>query len=73
MLGRMQRPLRPWADVVLTECQAKAGANQMIVGMERDEAVAALSHLGTATIDLWPAWVSTIPDRSWRVEIEVIE
>ncbi len=45
----------------------------MIVGMEREEAVAALSHLGTATIDLWPAWVSTVPDRAWRVEIEVAE
>jgi hypothetical protein len=45
----------------------------MIVGLDRDEAVAALSRLGTATVELWPFWVGTVPDRSWRVEIEVGE
>jgi len=44
-----------------------------IVGLDPQEAAAALASTGTATIDLWPFWVGTVPERSWRVEIEVRE
>ena len=45
----------------------------LIVGLDREEAVAALSSIGTATVELWPFWVGTVPDRDWRVEIQVQE
>lgn len=44
-----------------------------IVGRSAAEAEDALQDLGDATVELWPAWVSTVPDREWRVDITIEE
>jgi hypothetical protein len=42
-----------------------------VLGLTTDAAEAALEDLGDATVDLWPGWVSTVPDASWRVDVVV--
>lgn len=42
-----------------------------IVGRSGEEAEAALADLGTVSVELWPAWASTVPELEWRVEILV--
>ena len=42
-------------------------------GLSAEDAEAALAELGTASIDLWPGWVSTVPGMSWRVEVRVVD
>ena len=42
-----------------------------IVGLSEAEAEAALAPLGRADVTLWPGWVSTVPDREWRIEVEI--
>ncbi len=41
------------------------------IGLSADEAVIALADLGTATVDLWPGWVATVPDSDWRIDVEI--
>ena len=41
------------------------------IGLSADEAVVALADLGTATVDLWPGWVTTVPDSDWRIDVEI--
>ena len=41
------------------------------VGLSADEAEVALADLGTATVDLWPGWVTTVPDSDWRIDVEI--
>ena len=41
------------------------------IGLSADEAVLALADLGTATVDLWPGWVTTVPDSDWRIDVEI--
>ena len=40
-------------------------------GRSVDEAEAALAGLGTATVDLWPGWVSSVPGIDWRIEVRI--
>jgi hypothetical protein len=42
-----------------------------IIGLTESEAEAALAPLGQADVTLWPGWVSTVPDRDWRIEVEI--
>ena len=42
-----------------------------IIGLSEAEAEAALAPLGQADVTLWPGWVSTVPDREWRIEVDI--
>ena len=42
-----------------------------VAGLSADAAEAALSDLGDATVELWPGWVSTVPDAAWRIDLVV--
>jgi hypothetical protein len=44
---------------------------RMVIGSSARDAEAALAELGGATVELWPFWVGTVPDREWRIEVEV--
>ena len=46
---------------------------QRIAGLTADEAEAALAELGSATVELWPDWVSSVPSMVWRIEVRVGE
>jgi hypothetical protein len=41
------------------------------IGRSTEDAAAALSDIGSATVDLWPFWVGTVPDSDWRITLEV--
>ena len=40
-------------------------------GRPADEARAALSDFGEATVDLWPGWVGSVPGLDWRIEVVI--
>ncbi len=42
-----------------------------VLGLAPDAGEAALADLGTATITLWPGWVTTVPDTGWRVSVSI--
>jgi hypothetical protein len=42
-------------------------------GRSADEAEAALAVLGVARVELWPGWVTTVPDMDWRVDVRVVD
>jgi hypothetical protein len=44
-----------------------------VASMNADEAEAALSDLGRATVELWPDWVASVPAMPWRIEVRVTE
>ena len=46
---------------------------ERIIGLSPEAAAAAVADLGEATVELWPAWVGTVPDREWRIELEIVE
>jgi hypothetical protein len=43
------------------------------MGRTAEEARLALADVGTAEIDLWPGWVSTVPELEWRVDVRIGE
>jgi hypothetical protein len=46
---------------------------ERVIGLSEPDAEAELADLGVATVDLWPVWVGTVPDREWRIELEIAE
>jgi hypothetical protein len=44
-----------------------------IAGLPSAEAEAALDDLGSATVELWPDWVASVPSVTWRIEVRVAE
>lgn len=42
------------------------------VGRSAAEAETALAELGEASVNLWPGWVSTVPDAEWRIDVEQV-
>jgi hypothetical protein len=44
-----------------------------VMGRSEADAEQALADLGSATVELWPLWVSTVPNAEWRIELEVVE
>ena len=40
-------------------------------GRSAQEAVAALADLGTATVNLWPDWVQSVPELDWRIDLRI--
>jgi hypothetical protein len=44
-----------------------------IAGLGAVEAQAALDDLGSATVELWPDWVESVPTTPWRIEVRVVE
>ncbi len=45
---------------------------QRIVGRSAGEARAALADLGQASVDLWPGWVTSVPEAEWRIDVRVV-
>lgn len=43
----------------------------LVRGRSRQEAGAALADLGSATVDLWPDWVTSVPELDWRIELRI--
>jgi hypothetical protein len=43
-----------------------------IQGRQAAEASAALEDLGRPSIELWPAWVGSVPELDWRIDVEVV-
>ena len=48
-----------------------ASVLERIRGLPRDEAAAALDGLADARIDLWPGWVSAVPEMDWRIDVRI--
>ena len=42
-------------------------------GRSPEEAEAVLATFGDARVELWPGWVTTVPDMDWRVEIRIVD
>jgi hypothetical protein len=40
-------------------------------GRSAQAARAALADLGTATVDLWPGWVQSVPELDWRIDLRI--
>jgi len=51
----------------------RAEVLERTIGRSAADAEAALSDLGSATVELWPAWVGTVPDSDWRIDVQVAE
>ncbi len=49
------------------ESQLKA----RLSGKSREQVIAALADLGTATVDFWPGWVSSVPQLPFRITIRI--
>jgi hypothetical protein len=46
---------------------------ERVIGLSRQDAEAALADFGAATVELWPAWVGSVPDSDWRIDLQVAE
>ena len=44
---------------------------RLATGLTDDEARAALAGLGKAEVELWPGWVTVVPDSAERIEVEI--
>jgi hypothetical protein len=42
-------------------------------GRSAEEARLALAEIGEAGIELWPGWVTAVPDLEWRIEVRIEE
>ena len=42
-----------------------------VKGRSAEEAKAALEQLGSATVDLWPDWVQSVPELDWRIDLRI--
>ncbi|HSK92578.1 MAG TPA: hypothetical protein VLA76_00815 [Candidatus Angelobacter sp.] len=42
-----------------------------IIGMSEPEAELALAGLGSVDVQLWPGWVTSVPDLDWRVDVRI--
>ena len=69
-------------DRVTVRASARASAAALVdhasivdrvAGLPEVEAELALSELGTADVALWPGWVETVPDFTWRVDVRIGE
>jgi hypothetical protein len=45
----------------------------LVAGLPADDAEAALADVGRATVELWPGWVASVPEMTWRIEVRVAE
>jgi hypothetical protein len=44
---------------------------QRVRGRSVDAAEAALDELGSATVKLWPGWVTSVPELDWRIDLRL--
>lgn len=44
---------------------------ELIRGRSVEEAGAALTDMGDATVAVWPAWAASVPELEWRIELRV--
>jgi hypothetical protein len=40
-------------------------------GRSAPEAMAALDELGAPSVQLWPGWVTSVPELDWRIELRL--
>lgn len=48
-----------------------AAIRQQVAGMDADAARAVLDDLGAVSIDLWPGWVTQVPELDWRIDVRL--
>jgi hypothetical protein len=64
-------------DVVVTGVASPVLAPDDVIrrtsGLSADDAEAALGELGSASVELWPGWVTTVPEVDWRVEVLIVD
>jgi hypothetical protein len=53
----------------LSELAIRDGAR----GRSAEEAEAVLAAFGDARVELWPGWVTTVPEFDWRVEVRIVD
>lgn len=56
---------------VMVEIDA-AVVRDRVIGLSEAEAEAALADLGEAEVELWPGWVSTVPESEWRLDVQIV-
>jgi hypothetical protein len=56
------------ASIPMTE----SGIRLVTRGRTLDEAEAALLARGEARVELWPGWVTTVPELDWRVDVRIV-
>ena len=44
---------------------------ERVRGLSAEDARAALEGMGAVTVDLWPGWVSAVPDLDWRIDVQI--
>lgn len=44
---------------------------ERVRGRSADEAEAALAAIGSASVELWPAWVGSVPELDWRINVRI--
>ncbi|MBA2631581.1 MAG: hypothetical protein H0U86_01050, partial [Chloroflexi bacterium] len=44
---------------------------ERVRGRSADEAEAALAGIGSASVELWPAWVGSVPELDWRINVRI--
>jgi hypothetical protein len=44
-----------------------------VAGLTAADAETELADIGSATVELWPDWVATVPTMEWRVDVRVVE
>jgi hypothetical protein len=47
------------------------GILDRVRGRSRDEAEAALGELGEVNVELWPGWVTSVPQLDWRIDLRL--
>jgi hypothetical protein len=57
------------AATQVSELAIREGAR----GRSVEEAEAVLAALGDARVELWPGWVTTVPEADWRVEVRIVD
>jgi hypothetical protein len=51
---------------------AREAVLERVRGRSAADAAAALEEIGAvATVDLWPDWVSSVPELDWRIDIRI--
>jgi hypothetical protein len=64
-----------WVVVSVTGASAPRpnpdGVLERVRGRSPAEAEAALDELGDVSVDLWPGWVTTVPELDWRIDLRL--
>lgn len=75
-IGDASGSLEGAAVTVIVSARARAEVDiadvvARVRGLTREEARSALAELGDATIDLWPGWVTSVPELDSRIDVRI--